>query len=166
MNKVYIILAIVILSALSTWKIATWKYGLDIAELNAKVTESNLNAQKLKNEIDVLNNAKSLLAGQLFEERKKKQQVVTKYVDKEIIKYVQSDVAGKCNLPDNWVRIHDLSATGDKARDTNPTGKPDGDAGAVTDVEAITVVSGNYRSCNRTRDQLIELQNWIKSLEK
>jgi len=61
------------------------------------------------------------------------------------------------------VLIHDTAAAGDLPETTDTTSDIDDGAIAATNAEVIQVVVGNYATCNEIRDQLINLQAWVKN---
>lgn len=102
--------------------------------------------------------------------------VVTQYVDrvnvvekvgktiiKEIPVYVTAEADRACAVPAGFVRVHDAAATG-----VPPPG-PAGAADAAPAGIALSAVAGtvaeNYTSCRAIREQLIGLQDYVRSFQ-
>ncbi len=97
--------------------------------------------------------------------REVKLQVVTRTITKEVIKYVQAPEIVHVTLPAEWVRIHNAAASGtDMSETSNTAGKPDGPTSAVTDADALSVVTDNYSTCHQYADRVLALQDWAKAL--
>lgn len=83
---------------------------------------------------------------------------------KRVIEYVQDPDAGKCDLPDNWVLLHD-----DGWRDSAPPGSTEPSYGAdreITDVEAAAVSAHNARICGDAVARLAEWQEFWRNLKE
>ena len=153
-----------IASAGATWKILDWKHGKQIAEMENAAWQAQVDNLNQKNAIDLANNQVATAIAEAYELRNKKHEIVTKYINKEVIKYVQSDIAGKCDLPNQWVRLHDSAARNRITGNTDTTTEPNDLSSGVTDVEVLGVVTDNYQSCHKIRNQLIELQEWARNI--
>jgi hypothetical protein len=108
-----------------------------------------------------------------LEKRKNKveEKIITEYVDKivyidkwrsknvEVTKYITSS----CELPNNWVSIHDASARGVHVESSRTT---DETASGIETVEALRGVIENYATCKENSERLIALQTWIHEQEK
>lgn len=90
-------------------------------------------------------------------------EVVTKTVEKEVIKYAEVNTTS-CLDPE-WRRLHDVSALGKAAVPTATSGV-DGTGGAPKAAEAISTVTENYGAANRNADKLEALQEWIRKQTK
>jgi len=154
-----------ILSAAGTWSILNTRHDLEITKLENTAWQAHVDGLNTKNEIELYNNKISQQQSEIEALKTVKRETVTRYINKEVIKYVQADNAGKCILPYEWVRIHDTAATGNIAGDTNSTAKSNDTAASVTDIEALGVVTENYQMCNIIRDRLIGLQAWAKNIK-
>jgi hypothetical protein len=84
--------------------------------------------------------------------------VVYQTITKEVIRYAQTPI-GAVRLDAQWVRDHDAASSLSPV--PNTAGNADGGAGSVTAADALAVVTDNYASCNATRQQLIDLQQWV-----
>jgi hypothetical protein len=85
-------------------------------------------------------------------------QVVTQTIEKEVIRYVDTN-HGSC-LDAGWRRLHDAAAANTIPL---PTPGPDGAGGAPTAAETLEAVTGSYAACHRTADRLDALQAWVKA---
>lgn len=72
----------------------------------------------------------------------------------EVIRYVESDVAGSCDLDYGWLRAHDARAGYVSGAAPADTGNAAGASG-VTEADALRVVSANYGLCADDREQLL-----------
>jgi hypothetical protein len=97
--------------------------------------------------------------------RTREREVVTVYVTEEVVRYAESPAVPRFAMPAAWVRLHDIAAA-------STPGMPPaafapelayGTAGPITDAGALAVTAGNYASCNATREQLIDLQAWVRA---
>jgi hypothetical protein len=165
-NKILLVTVLIasISSAAATWKVADWKHGKHIAEMENAAWQSHVEALNQKNEIDLFNRQVSAARAEAYELRTRKREVVTRYINKEVIKYVQNDDAGKCVLPDKWVQLHDVAAKNSETGNADAARQPDDTPSRITDIEVLSTVTGNYQSCHKIRDQLIELQQWAKDI--
>lgn len=95
--------------------------------------------------------------------------IVTEYVDRVRIvrekEYVyvsaaQNDVPSQYDLSSGWVYLHDASVRGD---DPDPSRVTDASPSGIADNLALAVVTGNYATCREISEQLIALQEWVRS---
>ncbi|MBL4761517.1 MAG: hypothetical protein JKY93_02325 [Gammaproteobacteria bacterium] len=160
---VFLLMAATI-SAGTTWKISAWKYGQQIEAMQNAAWQAHVQALDKKNERELYRRQVAQARTEAYETRRLKQQVVTKYISREIIKYVKNPNAGKCDLPNGWVQPHDAAARNAVPGQSDATGEPDDAPSGITDIEALGVVTENYQTCHLIRDQLIELQLWAKAI--
>lgn len=96
--------------------------------------------------------------------RNQERQVIEKIVNREVVRYVSNPAAGFVLLPPDWVRIHDLAASGTfglpQTADTPRL--PDAIPSPVADSDAIAVVAENYTTCREITGQLEALQAWVR----
>jgi hypothetical protein len=99
-------------------------------------------------------------------------EVVTKYVDrvkvvrekgdtivKEVPIYVTKEANEQCKLTQGFADVHDAAAK-------NEPVKPNADVNKPLDktlAEATGVVTDNYKKFHETREQLMSLQEWVKT---
>ena len=88
--------------------------------------------------------------------------VVYQTVTKEVIRYAQ-DPGAVVRLDAGWVRDHDDAALGVVSDPAGTAGRSDAGSTSVTAADALETVTDNYASCNATRQQLIDLQNWVRA---
>lgn len=102
--------------------------------------------------------------------------IVTHYVDrvqivrergatitKEIPVYVTAQADARCTVPVGFVRVHDAAAQNVPV--AGSTGDPNAPAESVTLSGIATTVAGNYTACHETAEQLIALQDYVRSLQ-
>ena len=99
-------------------------------------------------------------AAAAHEVKRAETRVVYRTIDKEVIRYVQS-APPACQLTAGWVRLHDAAAV--SAVPAAPS-EPDAQPSGFTDVDGLATVVGNYEACNEARQQLIDLQAWLRSI--
>ncbi len=101
-------------------------------------------------------------------------QVVTEYVDrvrvieakaKTIIKkvpvYVTQAADQHCTVNNGFVSLHNLAAG--MSEPSGTAGTPDAPAAGITLSGVADTVSDNYGRCGDNAEQLIALQNWVRS---
>ena len=111
---------------------------------------------------------KALLANEISEIQVQiHDRIITKYVDRYIkIKQTGDNNAkvAKDNVPDHgfvsfgWVYTHDAAARGDQADATSAANET---SSGVEANNALATIAENYAICRATREQLIELQDWV-----
>jgi hypothetical protein len=166
-NKV-MLLALVLTSittAAATWKVADWKHGKQLAEMENAAWQAHVESLNQKNEIDLYNQQVTSARAEAYELRTRKREVVTRYINRKVIEYVQNDNAGKCDMPDKWVQLHDDAAKNSDAGHSSAPRQPNDAPSRITDIEVLSTVTGNYQSCHQIRDQLIELQAWASNIK-
>lgn len=97
--------------------------------------------------------------------------VITKYVDKvrvvkerEIV-YVNTakdNVPGQFDLSNGWLYLHDISAKNGNAESSRAS---DATSSGIRDNQALGTIIRNYSTCQQNAEQLIQLQEWIKSTQ-
>lgn len=90
---------------------------------------------------------------------KQKGETIVKYVEK----YITKESDAKCDIPNNFVVLHDSAAHNkvpDAARLTDET------RSGVALSTATKTVTDNYLTCNEIRQQLTSLQKWIAEQKK
>jgi len=172
-----IILAIsMAIASAGGWKITSWYYTSEISEMREDKAKAALEATKRNREIEMLGIS---LAGAVSERdayRNQKIDVQFRTVKQKVIEYVKSD-APKCNVSSNWVRIHEIAASGGMSENADTsssvddfTGGTTNDSGipgfGISDDVVLSVVSENYERCERSRSRLIGLQDWAIGLQK
>lgn len=105
--KIKIAAALILSSAVfgAGYKVAEWRYEAIIANTNASLAEARAVAVE-----EGL--ARHAAADALNAKKTKAREVIYRTITKEVDRYVQSPNAGRCQLPDDWVRIHNSAATG------------------------------------------------------
>lgn len=106
--------------------VTTWKDKHDALVL--KIETANTEAQRLTRQRDRAQAERDSLADTLATQDVVEQEAVIRYVNREVVKYVEAPVE-RCVLPADWVRIYNASGTG--ALGTSETqAAPATDAGA------------------------------------
>lgn len=108
--KIKIAAGLILVSAVfgAGYWVAQLRYEATIAEIHTKLAEARAVAVE-----EGL--ARHAAADALNAEKTKAREVVYKTITKEVDRYVQSPNAGRCQLPDDWVRIHNSAATSGSA---------------------------------------------------
>ena len=71
----------------------------------------------------------------------------------EVIRYVESNVAGNCDLDYQWLHAHDVRAAHVSGAAGPSAGAAQGSSG-VTEADALQVISANYNLCARAYQQV------------
>ena len=95
-----------------------------------------------------------------FVKVKGKTETVTKTVEKEVIKYVESKpLTLACQLDNRWVRLHDSAAAGSIPP---PAAGDDAASGGVSAAEALPSITGNYARAISNKNRLTFCQAWVR----
>ena len=161
--QVWLLVGAVAASSTATWRVTSWMYQSEISGMRAdkakaaqKATESNRRVEQLAGELS------QALSEQLAE-KQEEQKVVTKFVRKEVIRYVQNPNIIRCELSPDFVRAHDSAASGRVPPDSETSSGVDA---GTNDAELLEVVTENYGICRENRQRQIALQQWAKSIQK
>jgi len=95
----------------------------------------------------------------------KKEEVVTRTITqiKEVPRYVTKEAVAKCTVPTGFVRVYNASAL---QEDTSPEPGID-DTPSQVGLDTIAQVSvTNNGTCNKYREQIIALQEYITEIQK
>lgn len=155
------------------WKIRAWKADSDIAELNKQIAQMVSDAKdkqlEFQNQASTLEHAQADLTtanASLIATKQEKQQVVTRTITKEVIRYAQNPDRPVVLLDYDWVRIHNAAARGADLSDTASTpSTPDGATGPATDADALGIVTSNYGICHDTALDLEGMQAYGRQME-
>lgn len=142
------------------FKVSADLYDSKIQKIRAEQAEVALEAANRNRMIEQLGLELSGIISERNALRNQRRKVVEKVITKKVIEYVQTDVAGQCDIPDEFVRIHDHSASGRVSGTTEAPGTSPASATGITDTEVLEVVTANYDACHEIRDKLISLQEW------
>lgn len=115
-TKMKIAAALILVSGIfgAGYWVAQLRYEKQIADIHTSLAEARSAAVEEGLE-------RHALADQLNAEKTKKREVIYKTITKEVDRYVQNPNAGRCILPDDWVRIHNSAATSGTASLANDT---------------------------------------------
>lgn len=109
--------------------------------------------------------AASQALGQAAAERQVEIQYVTRTQIKEVPTYVTVQTDARFPVPVGLVRVHDAGALGVGVSEIPaPAGKSDGDPSDITASQFGAAVTDNYGACRQSRQQLIDLQTWIRTV--
>ena len=136
---------------------------LDLAELEADYNQAVLDAKDVAAAKELEMRRRSEAIGQRDAARRALRDAQSETTTKEVIRYVQGNSSGGCNLPGEWVRIHDQSARMPETPETPRV--PDGAARPIKDAKVLRVVTANYRTCAGVADRLELLQDYVRGLE-
>lgn len=134
----------------------------------AKATATAMQQQLATTQAELASAKQSLKAAQ------QQPEIITRYVDrvqivreaaqvitKEVPVYVTPHADAACAVPVGFVRVHDAAAAGRPPQP--PAGDPDAPAAGLA-LSAVThTVAGNYETCHAISEQLIALQQWVRS---
>ena len=163
--KILILLGFIAVTSLSTWQIASWKYGEEISDMRKDRAKAALEQVKLNREIEMLQISYNGAVSERNAYKARKTEVKILTITKEVIKYVKSPEP-KCDLTSNWVHIHDGAISSDRvSEDASTSSGVDDPSREVGDDVALAVITANYGKCNKNSDRLEGLQDWAKGLQ-
>jgi|GEM_PF-6833361 len=149
-----------ILTGLAVFQFQGYRYGEKIAvmerENNKALLQSSEKARTIEHKAQ-----KNLsdVAG-ADNARRTEIKIVTEYVDREVVKYVETDpAAGSCTFSDNWVRAYDGGARMPSSARTKPF--MDDPAAAITDIEVLSVSQSQFKTYAEVSANLAALQAYI-----
>jgi hypothetical protein len=154
--------AVLVAVAKGGYDFAANKYELELAVWQREAATSVAKANELAGELEMRQLELAATIAERDAVRKQKQQVLTKEVVRDVIKYVKSPDAGKCELTASFVRIHNSSASG-VPEATVTTTASDGTTRRFTDSDLILVTTENYAACHRNTNKLVAWQDWWAS---
>lgn len=146
-----------------------------IVAIGGYVVVSGYRVHHAEARADAAQDKSTRLASQLREARDNIR-VVTEYVDrvqvvrergatiiKEVPIHVTATADARCPVPVGFVRVHDAAAQNLPA--DRPAGNPDAPAAGVALSTVAATVADNYVTCHATREQLIGLQAYVRTLQ-
>jgi hypothetical protein len=146
------------------YKVASSHYGGIIAETRAEHLEAVAEANRQSALVNEANRKAAAAIAEADALRNQEQEIVYRTVTREVVKYVETDNARECGLSATGVLLHNTAARGRLPGDTDTSAVTDDGAIEATNAEVMLVVTDNYRTCNRTRDKLLALQGWLRSI--
>lgn len=137
----------------------------EISALLKTAAEESQKASESARKIEQLNAEKAVLAATAAALRNQEREVITQTIFEEVIQYVPEPVAADCPVgPDaDWLRFHDVAATGDLPGATSAASGSDAGAPQITHRDTLVRVTSNYSTCYEIRDDFISLQAWVTS---
>lgn len=104
-----IIAAIAMCAFAVGWQIQSWRYGAQLDRLENQHAQALQHAEaRARAKERALRDAAAEI-DRLSEQDRDRVRVVTKVVEKEVVRYEKDPGAGRCVLPDDWVRIHNAA---------------------------------------------------------
>lgn len=144
-------------TAWQAWRLHLARQALEAAE--ARAAEARDEAGRLAGELEFA---------------RLSARVVTRYVDRvqavrerhhaiaqEIPTHVTPAADTRCPVPVGFVRVHDAAAQGVPL--AGAAGDPDAPAPSLALSTVAGTVAGNYATCHEVREQLIALQDWLRT---
>ena len=147
-------------SAATKYKADILVIGRDAALAHAKAVNLVLEKNKVQAE---LTEAQSLL----YAELEKEAEVIYRENIKEIIKYRDNPNAGKCVLPDQFVRSYDAATAGRSVSEITETASgPQNSTVRVRDTEVLQNYVLNITQCRKWRRELVRWNEWYNNAEE
>lgn len=143
------------------WQVQGWRKDAQIHDIEIGLAIAREEAREERLAKEAAWDEKALMALTLEQERERELEIVEREVEREVIRYVQSDAATECNLDSEWVRIHDRAASGRVSVAADSSSAPDGGASRA---DALTVVTVNYRIYHDLRNKYMTLQDFVRGL--
>ncbi len=97
---------------------------------------------------------------QRHEAGRARDRMVTKTIEREVIRYVQATSNNDCRIDRDWLRLHTaavMSADPDSPRVADAT------ATSATAGDVLATDASNYAACHETTRQLVDLQAWLQA---
>lgn len=145
----------------SGFRVSTWRSDAVINDMRAEAAQNQMLAVQRALDIENLQDQLSAAADTNFALANREVEVVYKQIEKEVIRYVQTDNAVDCGIDNVGVRVHDIAATGRVPTISEASSSPDAATSGVTNAELIHTVASNYKSCRQTGQQLERLIQWV-----
>jgi uncharacterized protein (DUF697 family) len=125
MIKLTVIASIVsaLISAGGTWSVLNTRHNLELAKLENVAHNAQIAAMNKSVELERYHAELADTQAKIYEVQNSAREVVTRYVNKEVIKYVQSPDAGKCNLNADWVHTYNAAYSNSIPDNANTTRK-------------------------------------------
>ena len=158
------------------YDVASTKKELVIADLKLQYAEANNRAVELSEELRVEKEARLNAASKLRAVEDIKSKEVVKYVDREVIKYVQSTDSDRCYVSNEWVRIDTISAKGaNTLQDSKSSSGVDGassksvaDTGIsrYNDADLLQLTTNRNAICHAEMGKLKALQEYVEIITR
>ncbi|MBN50017.1 MAG: hypothetical protein CMN85_10785 [Spongiibacteraceae bacterium] len=163
--NIKLIAASALIAFIAAWQVQAWRYGGAIEKIAHAHTEALRQAESDARKAEKELSSVTAEIDRLSEQARENVRVVTETVEKEVIRYVETDPsAGDCQLSLGWVRAHDNATHAEMPQNPAPSGAPDDAAGPATDVDALRAVSRNYRTCVGELQRLSGLQAYVEQV--
>lgn len=157
------ILALV-LAFLVGWQVQAWRHRATIADMRTAQAEAVADAQRKSRKTEAASQSAVAKIGTRTQAAQDQVRVVTKIVEKEVIKYADKNPsAGSCWLTYGWLRPHDTAAGG-MPQDSSAASKPDGATSPITDLDALRAVTNNYGQCALEYEKIKGLQAYVRDV--
>jgi hypothetical protein len=139
----------------------------EITGINLTIARQKNDIAKYISEIEGERQEKITAVSKMEAAQASEQRAISDAVTSEVIKYVQSDNTGICNLPGEWVLSHDRAASMSMSENTESSSSSNGEsAGAITDREALVVVTNNYSRCRDNSVRQQALIDWVEAISQ
>jgi hypothetical protein len=162
--KYWKLLIVLILLGVTAYYSSTFtarKHELKAAKFQIELSAAREEALILREKIRQATYDHSHVAAELAAERKRKNEIITEEITVEVIKYVQTPNAGKCDLPVEFVLIHDTAATRVSASSEASSRVADPPEG-FKDTDLLPIITYNYAVCSDFRLQILAWQDWAR----
>lgn len=155
-------LSIVAIAFYSGWQWRNNSAELEITKLQLEQSDYQKSAYEQiviygKNLADELQRNDEISA-ELKNERIRKNRII----EKEVIRYVEKTSGdNSCMLSTDWVQLHNAAASNSVPTASDASGV---NATAASTGRALETITDNYISCNDIRYQLLDLQQFIRTI--
>lgn len=138
--------------------------GLTLAEIEAEAAMNLAAFEREARQVDTLRAAVTKRNAELIEVKRQAETARARVITREVVRYeTENPDAGRCDLPADWLRVHD--AAGDPGLPAAAGSAPvpnDTPARAVTDADALRVITENYQTCLSEFTRLRQWQEWYR----
>lgn len=163
--KIYIFGGVIVASFLVGHEWRDRAADAEISGIRQELAEESQKASERARKIEQLNAERAQLAAAAASLRNQEREVITETIYQEVVEYVPESIPADCPVgpDDGWLYRHDIAAAGSLPGATIAAAGPDARTEVITDFDALVAVTGNYGTCHEIRDQLVNLQEWVRS---
>lgn len=144
------------------WTVNGWRLEGKLNKWLADISGEQVEVLNQTREIEARSAEASQQSGEQFEQVRQQLAAEKQVIVKEVIKYVEVNRPGHCQLSNRWVRIDTASAIGVPEDDTPVTGTDDAAPSGFTDADALDVIQRRNFICREEIAKVRGLQDYIR----
>ena len=143
------------------WTVNGWRLEGKLNKWLADISGEQVEALNQTREIEARSSEAAQQSGEQFEQVRQQLADEKQVIVKEVIKYVEVNRPGHCQLSNRWVRIDTASAIG-VPPDHAPVAGPDDAPSGFTDADALDVIQQRNFICREEIAKVRGLQDYIR----